>query len=257
MEEDKTSFFLEIGKNCFREADIFKKAVEYKSLLYQGVNSCSETFVTYDLDERLLALLAEAGIRKNPCSENVFSLVDTNSQKTEPGVPLSNFWNFQLVENSEKPDLRIHLYVILKNSSKKRGVTMLSCTKGAFPPLDHLPNFRMFKTLVECGGQEVPLIAKDLRANEGKVFISWTELGLAGIRTLGNLWLEFVDYHEATRDLSVVEDQCFKSPFLENIQDVIGIKDLFILESVQGKIFEEWERRIGIGNYKTEARFTR
>ncbi|MBI2021111.1 hypothetical protein HYS99_01190 [Candidatus Giovannonibacteria bacterium] len=139
----------------------------------------------YALNDKLLAMLAERNIKRQDrpdCRNEIFTLVDENSQEKIPGRASSNYWNFKLLEGDKnKFDLRVTLYVGFGLNLEKRGIVFVPRAHGTFlSPADSLPNFRMFKALVESDADALA-VAREL-ASDGSIVVSWTELGLGGIR---------------------------------------------------------------------------
>lgn len=141
-------------------------------------NSQSKPLKEYALDDRLLGILAERGIVRQPRPDGVFTLVDENSQDPSPrGSSPSNYWNFQFQETESMGgtfNLRICLCIRLESRVVgEAGCLVLPCAYGTFlSPSDELPNARMFRALTESD-PDAPALAKRMAAaDDGKIFVT-------------------------------------------------------------------------------------
>ena len=188
----KATLALVAGEDTLTFNDILIKALELKKLGYRiSPNKAIRInyLKTYVLDDRLLKILAESNIVGQEHSDSIFTLVDQNPQEPAPGFHPSNYWNFE--KKAGKFDLRISLSVEFDISTDEGGVVFKTRAFGTFlSPLNHLPNFRMFKTLVE-NDPKATAFAKEMAANNGRLVVSWDELGLAGICELNDLFYQF------------------------------------------------------------------
>lgn len=193
----KKTIVLTMGVDTFTLLDLLRKAATHKGLnLQEGASrACSEPIKVYELDDKLLAVLAERGIKRQArpdCRNRIFTLIDENPQKEVHGWSPSNYWNFKLLEGDERKfNLQVTLSVGFGINLEKRGIVFVPQANGSFlSPVDQLPNFRMFKMLVE-NDENVSAVAKELAASDGGIVVTWTELGLGGICELANLFAEF------------------------------------------------------------------
>ncbi len=196
-----------MGVDTLTLIDLFRKAAAHKGLrLCEGASQAySEPIKVYKLDDKLLAALAKRGIRgqdRPDCHHQIFTLVDTNPQKKVPGWTPSNYWNFNLLEGDERRfDLRVSLGFGFTINLKKRGIIFWPQAHGSYvSAADPLPNFRMFKALVE-NDKDAPAIAKELAASKGNIMVTWTELGLGGIRKLSDLFAKFAGENKTIAQL--------------------------------------------------------
>lgn len=193
----KTVIDLVMGVDSFTLLDLLRKAAAHKGLkLHEGASKTySEPIKVYELDDKLLAILAERGVKRQDrpdCRNKIFTLVDENPQKEVLGWSPSNYWNFKLLDGDEcKFNLQVTLSVSFGINLEKRGIVFVPQAHGSFlSPVDQLPNFRMFKALVESD-KNAPAVAKELAASDGSIVVTWTELGLGGIRKFADLFAEF------------------------------------------------------------------
>jgi len=237
------------GKDIFTMLDLLRKAAQYKGLKLQEGQSraMSEPIKVYTLDDRLLAILAEQGIRqygRPDCRNEILTLEDENPQKYVPGFVPSNYWNFKLLEGKKnKFDLRVSLSVGLGITTKGGGgVVFWPQAHGSFlSPVDELPNFRMFKALVESD-KDAPVVAKELAASKGSIIVSWTDLGLGGICGIFDLFVKFTGRNERVLRLGMDSDGIF-CPH-SNPRNVQPGDRLFVAKHVQTKIIETWNRQL-------------
>ena len=182
---------LTMGVEVFTLLDLLRRAAAHKGLeLYEGATRAySKPIKTYVLDEKLLAVLAAQGIRRQArpdCGDEIFTLVDQNPQeKVPPGWAPSNSWNVKLLKGKEaRFDLRVEVSVGFSVSRKKRGIVLMPQAYASLcSAADRLPSFRMFKALVDADA-DAPPVARELAASDGSIVVTWTDLGLGGIRTL-------------------------------------------------------------------------
>lgn len=243
----KATTVLTMGENALTLLDLLRKAAARKGLtLHEGASKVySEPIKEYALDERLLAALAERNIKRQArpdCRNEIFTLVDENPQTKVPGWAPSNYWNFKLVEGDKhRFDLRVTLSVGFGINFEKRGVVLVPQAHGSYVwAADRLPNFRMFKALVE-NDNDVPAVAKELAASDGTVVVTWTELGLGGIRRLADLFTEFAARNETVARLGR-NGEVFNpapSPRYQQPGD-----ELFIPEPAQPKVIDTWRTQL-------------
>lgn len=235
------------GKDCFTLLDLIRKAAAKKGLmLHEGASRpYSEPIATYALDDKLLALLAERGIKRQArpdCQHRIFTLIDENPQEPSPGFAASNYWNFQLVEGQrDRFDLRISLAVGFAVNIEKRGVTLWPQAHGTYlTAADHLPNFRMFKALVESGG-EVLAVAREIAESGGHVLVGWRDLRLGGIRKLSDLFKEFARGNRVVEHLAR-EGEVFNPAPYPSRQEIADT--LFIAEPAQSRVIAAWREQL-------------
>lgn len=248
----KTAMSLTMGVDSFTLLDLLRRAAVHKGLkLHEGASRAySEPIRTYMLDDRLLAILAERGIKQQDrpdCNHEIFTLVDENPQEKVPGWEPSNYWNFKLLSDGKRKfDLQVVLSVGFGLNLEKRGIVLVPQVHGSFlSPSDSLPNLRMFKALVESD-QDAPTVAKELAASDGSIVVTWTDLGLGGIRKLSHLFTEFVGRNEAVRHLT--RDREIFDPAPNPSYQQPG-DELFIAEPAQPKVIGAW--RSQLDEYRT------
>jgi len=245
----ETKTVLEKSRDIFTLVDLIRKVAAHKGLkLHEGASKAySEPIKEYVLDGRLLAILAERGIRRQPrpdCNNGIFTLVDENPQERVLGLGFcaSNYWNFKPVEGDDtKFNLRISLCVGFMLNTQERGIVLLPLAHGSFlSPCDRLPNFRMFKALVESDS-ESSAVAKEIAASEGSIVVTWTNLGLGGIRRLSDLFFEFVGQSKETKQLGMKGEVFDPNPFPQYQQPG---NELFITEPAQPRIIKIWRAQL-------------
>lgn len=241
----KAETTLPAGESALTLLDLLRKAAVYKGLkLDEGSSRArSEPIREYALNEGLLATLTDYGIRRQDrpdCENRIFTLIDHNPQENISGWRASNFWNFKLVEEGKSVfDLRITLSVDFVIDLMRRGVVFVPQAHGTFvSPADQLPNFRMFRALVK-NDQDAPAVAKELAASNGTIVVTWTELGLGGLRRLVDLFFkEFAAGNETIAQLGRNGEIFNPAPSQHHQKPG---DELFISEPAQPKIFEGWQ----------------
>jgi hypothetical protein len=232
------------GVDVFTLLDLLRKVAAQKGLKVQNGASDArfKPIKVYVLDDRLLAVLAERGIKRQTrpdCQNEIFTLVDENPQKKEPGWAPSNYWNFKL--DGHKFDLRVFLSVGFELNTKRRGIVVWPHAHGSFvSPVDQLPNFRMFKTLVESD-KDAPALAKELATSDGSIVVTWTDLGLGGICRLADLFAEFVDGNETIEQVGRSQEVFDPVPYPRYWK---SDDELFVAEPAQPKIIQVWQTQL-------------
>ncbi|MDZ4296602.1 MAG: hypothetical protein U1A16_04525 [Patescibacteria group bacterium] len=243
----KATTVLTVGEDTLTLLDLVRRAATHKGLkLHEGASTAySEPIKEYVLDEKLLAILAGRGIKRQnrPDRRNeTLTLVDENPQERVPGWLPSNCWNFKFLEGDKRAfDLRVTLSVGFGINFEKRGVVLVPQAHGpSSSPTDRLPNLRMFKALVE-NDTDAPAVAKELAASGGTTVVTWTELGLGGIRRLADLFTEFTAGNETVARLGRTGEVFDPAP---NPRYEQPGDELFIPEPAQPKILEAWRAQL-------------
>lgn len=237
------------GGEVFTLLDLLEKAAEFEGLKLEKKwsKAISKPIKSYQLDRRLLSKLAEKGIKKKDRPDDVFTLVDENPQQVTPGWRPSNYWNFKRPDHNPKKDfdLRIELRIGFRLSQEDRGFMLVPLAYGTFlSPTDALPNYRMFRALVE-GDEMLPLVAKRMVKEE--IVITWTDLGLGGLRRMSELFGEFAQGKDSILHLGHNGD-IFSPVPLPRYEQPGG--ELFVAEVAQPKLFRAWREQLG--NYRSK-----
>ncbi|MFA4998550.1 MAG: hypothetical protein WC514_00795 [Candidatus Paceibacterota bacterium] len=235
-----------MGIDALTMLDLLKKAAAYKGLkLQEGASAAySEPVKVYELDDKLLAVLAERGIRRHlrPDAKGIFTLADENFQEKVPGYAPSNYWNFKLVEGSgDKFNLYISLVVGFRISTEGHGIVLWPRAQSPFlSPVDRLPNFRMFKALAESD-KDAPAVVKELAASDGSIVVTWSDLGLGGIRRIESLFVEFTGGNGIL--MSTINRCGILDPYPIPRNQQPG-EELFITESARPKVLRAWRAQL-------------
>ena len=247
----KTTLDLTASVDTFTLLELLRKAAAHKGLkLQEGTSKAySEPIKVYALDNKSLAMLAEQNIKRQnrpDCRNEIFTLVDENPQEKVPGWASSNYWNFKLLEGDKsKFDLRVTLSVGFGLNLEKRGVVLVPQAHGSYvSAADSLPNFRMFKALVESDAG-APEVARELAASDGTIVVTWTELGLGGIRKLSHLFSEFAARNETVAHLGGNGEVFNPAP---NPRYQQPGDELFVAEPAQPKVIQAW--RVQLNEYR-------
>ena len=243
----KTTLNLTANVDSFTLLDLLRKAAVHKGLrLHEGASKAySEPIKVYTLDNKLLAMLAERNIKQQDrpdCRNEIFTLVDENPQEKVSGWSPSNYWNFKPLEGDKsKFDLRVTLSVGFGLNLEKRGVMFVPQAHGSYvSAADSLPNFRMFKALVESD-TDANAVAKELSVSDGTIVVTWTELGLGGIRKLSHLFSEFAGRNETVAQLGRNGEVFNPAP---NPRYQQPGDELFVAEPVQPKVIQAWRTQL-------------
>ncbi len=122
----------------FTLVNLLERAAKHKGLVFDKRSThraVSESIKTYVLDDRLLGVLALAGIEKQErpdCRDRIFTLVDSNPQEPTPGFNPSNYWNFckesapPLTATSRCMAAAVRQDIILSRPSKSELVRLIS-----------------------------------------------------------------------------------------------------------------------------------
>lgn len=243
---EKTNELL-IGDSALTRLDILQKAATHKGLkLFDGTDPVySKPIKEYVLDEKMLALLSVHGIRQQErpdCQGRIFTLVDENPQQFCPGWSPCNWWNFKLMKGSEDTfDLRMALHVSLFIDMQRQGVVFKAQVRGPFVSAgDDLPNYRMFKVLVD-NDLDAPAIVRELATNWGTIVVSWTNFGLGGIQPLVSLFAEWAHDKNTILRLGIDGRIFYPNP---NPPCLDRAKELFIPEPFQPLVLELWRGQL-------------
>jgi hypothetical protein len=177
-----------------------------------------------------------------PESDGVYTLVDNNPQEKIPGFVPSNYWNFgKRKDNDQKFDLRLFLGIKLELSIKERGIIFFPAVFATICSADsRLSNRWAFEALVEDDDASLPDVAKQLaRSQEGRVVVSWTDLGLGGLRMMIDLFLEVAKHKENVFALGQAKKSIFDPAPIDHTGE-----GLFVAEIIQPSIFKTWERQL-------------
>lgn len=243
------------GKDIFNQEELCRLAAQRKGLQLREGDSktVSEPLASVELTAVVLRKLDELGIKRHERPDDVFTLADTNPQVHTPGWTDSNYWNFKPIDLEKGPvssetrrknlkfDLRIDLSVELRVDQRERGVVLVPQASGTFlSPSDPLPNFRMFKALVEIVG-EMPYVAREI-ASYGNVVVSWNDPGLGGLRSLMELYREFSGGKPALEELARRDGIFDPSPFPASNSPVSAVR--YVAETEQPRLFRRWKEEL-------------
>jgi hypothetical protein len=236
---------LEEGRDVFTLLSLLRKAAEFKGLKLAKESESgayTEPIATYVLDRKLLNILAENNIKQHPRPDDIFTLSDENWQEKAPGWSPSNYWNFKKVQGKNEFDLKMTLVAGVNLASyEDRGIRLTTKVHGTFlSACDRLPNFRVFKALVESGVQEVPDVAHKLVAGEGTLVVSWTDIGLGGMRRMSSLFFEV--FGNKSEVNAIANRGGVFNPPPHRLS--MGDKDIFVAEPAQPRVMKAWREQI-------------
>lgn len=232
---------------------LYDRAADHKSVeLADNDLHRSKLIKKYALDAKLLAALSKARIRQVERSDGIFTLSDENPQHIVPGWNPSHYWNFRIDEETQEYDLRIQLSVHLEISDYDRGVVFRPWAfGGCASPADRLPNFRLFKLLTEHD-PEAPEVCKEIAASDGYIVVSWSDLGLGGIRQISELFDEFARGNKAVLELGRTGVIFVPAPWVRNQKPA---EMPYVIEPAQPKLFKIWDGQLQA--YRTRLNIVR
>ena len=226
------------GVDYFSEADLFQKAASLKKLeLLKPNSNSSEKIKEYVLTEDLLKVLAERGIKRRGCTDDIFTLVDENFSDQ------NDDWNFYQLQNGVgKLDLKISLSFRFEIDSEW-GVILRPQTCGAtLSPNYNLPHFHLFKALVESDAASSG-IALEIAKTNSRIIVPWSELGLDGICQRGELFRNhFANNNAEVHELSVRKPNLF-IPYPYPREQGFD-NNFFDVKTAQPRIIRAWGRQL-------------
>ena len=231
MDEPKSA-----EQTIFTLDQLFSMAAAHKGLKIRNpgaLRPCTPNLAVVPIANGIINFLESRGIELHEHSEGMFTLVDTGQQQLIPGRSPSNYWNQKT--NGPVPP-QIELYLTLSLDTKGNGITLWPQASGNFlSPVDSLPNFRMFKAIVESGmAKELPAVAEEIAGSEGHILVTWTELGLTGLKNAVDLFKEFSGGNELLRKLAY-RDEIFRPKISGN---------LYFAKSYQVQVHIEWHYQL-------------
>ncbi len=223
-------------QTIFTLDQLFSMAAGYKGLKVRNpgaLRPCTPNFAVVPIANGIINFLAERGIECHEHSEGMFTLVDTGQQLLVPGRSPSNYWNQKT--NGPVPP-QIELYLTLGLDTGGNGINLWPQASGNFlSPVDRLPNFRMFKAIVESGlTEELPAVAREIAESDGHILVTWADLGLKGLKNAVELFEEFFGGSEPVRKLAY-RDEIFRPKVSGN---------LYFAEGYQGQVEIYWDYQL-------------
>ena len=202
------------------------------TLLAEPARYQTEPIVTYRLDVGILVKLEQLGIRREPRTDGTFTLVDQNPYaKPDDGFARSNYCNFKVGED-EEVDLTVKLFAMAEVSLENRGVVFRPRVCASLVSAsDQPPNSNFFRALIELD-HRAPDVARCL-ARDGKYVVSFSALGLGGLRSLHALLLEFAGGNDAVKGLGY-------AGILEPSPEPLKGRTTFVAETAHPRIFQAW-----------------
>ena len=221
--------------------DLIRMAAKLKDLDYQEGSSRAHStpISTYHVDANVLRILAEHNITEQdrPATDRVLTLVDQSYTKALPGHVPGNYWNFNL--DKEPASHRIGLSVGFGIDTMRRGIILVPQAHATIvSPVDFLPNFHMFRALIKTFETDTPVAMDIANSEEGIVTVTWTDMGLSGIRKLSELFREFIADKTALAQLATQCEVFDPHPY-RRPHEQPG-HELFIPERAQPALFAKW-----------------
>ncbi len=231
----------EICQKFLESKDLIQRALPEGITIKQREDShCYSTyFGRYRIEGRFLEALNRAGFKLYPRTDGITTLVDENPQSPTPGFRPSNYWNFKTT--GEKTDeLLFDIGLIAFLRQKARGIVLIPHVSSPFlSPADTLPQYRVFVVISGFDPQAHPIIHQ-IAINKGEKIVSWTDIGLGGIRSIQELFLEFTS---GNKELERLARSCV-SPFDPDPFPRTSVSDKYLPEPHQQALFELWNKQL-------------
>jgi len=221
--------------------DLVRRTAQYLGVVHAegSEDAQSKSIAQYPLDDRTLALLVKNGF-EHVRERGVFCLSDQTIHQTG-SIHLGTYWNFRYGDRDRKDDpLYINLSVGFGIRKAERAMTVVPRAHGPFLSASHpKAHQRLFHCLVELH-PEGPEVLKKVDAAGERLFVPWADLGLAGIRSIHDLFGEFSRDKEEIKRLS--HHRLF-DPAPQEDRRKPG-DEPFFAERVHRQIFEGWRGQL-------------
>lgn len=231
---------LKQGVDFFTGRDLYEMTAHLLGLRMAQNDSLvlSRPLKNYRLKPKLLAFLANCGIKQQQRPDGIFTLIDGNLQNEVPGWAPSNYWNFREVKDIS--NLKLGLTIRLQMDQQKSGILVLPATSaGLVSPCDHLPNWRMFQAIARYDEHVPRLVLKLANSEKGHFLVIWKELKLEGLRTLDDLFRDFAGNNEAISQLA-----SHHLVFEPKPHHSCSAEMQYIVKEVQEKILAQWRQQL-------------
>ena len=213
------------------EEDLVREAVDYLGIELECFEtkphtiSYTKTLGSYKLEGEFLEALKKNGFKLDKREDGITTLYDEN--------PPNDYWNFK-----EENELLITLHLKPHVSKRERGVVFHPLAHGTFlSPVDGLIMFRFFKVVADYDTKTHPSVRRLVNEEVGTFTVSWTEIGLGGIKIIGELFDEFVGYKEKIKELAKSRFNPFEPDPKEDCWK-------FIPEPFQPALFNIWQKQV-------------
>jgi|GEM_PF-3118003 len=243
MKEPKNDFVA--GKELFTLRELLDKAAELKGMKVLRVShgeTTTEPIAEFVPDAAMLRHLREQGMVYEENGDMCY-LRDDNAQPPPPfGFASSVGWSFKRKEDGRGYDFVLKLHVSMKQVAVERGILLWPIVYGTCASAcDSLPNYRLFKALIEGPGAKVPDVAREIVQGEGMIPVTWTELGLGGLRSIRALFDEFIQRKQELWELGLTH-KVFDPKPLQTFEK--PDHDPFLIESAQPRLFRLWKSQL-------------
>lgn len=230
----------EIEGQMLSEETLIKKALASKSLeLAQSHPFRSNSVITYLLNGVFLEALEENSFELTERPDGIITLSDKLARQT--GIDYLNYWNFRNREG-EKDELALALGVSASLSQRQRGIVLFpNVLGGTCLSAEAISSQkRVFEVAVRVFPTTPPIIHEIVKGG-GEIVVSWTEMGMGGIRPIEGIFDEF----RGEDNDNMVKQLCRSgmSPFEPNPYSLIT-KDAFLPEPYQPLLFHIWTEQL-------------
>ncbi|MBI4036559.1 hypothetical protein HY386_01625 [Candidatus Daviesbacteria bacterium] len=217
--------------------DIITRALELNGLSVGQVNSDTTTFsqpiTRYSIDSNLRSFLEEREFRFRP-SDHGLHLINTQAHG-DIG------WRF----DPNARELFLSPIVRIQIMQQERGVMVYPDIGGSLKAscMHEYSNYRLFLALTEYDQQSSDL-SRRVVVNEGRLLIPWQELGLAGIRTVQELFNELFRNRELVESLARIYHLSPFRPHIYSPDQFEHPERKFIEEALQGTLLRQWRTQL-------------
>lgn len=221
-------------KEFYTTRELLELAAGSKGVDLRDNTKQSRAIKSYALDSHLLSLLKEDGVRVY--SESQYLILEYAGGR----------WNYTPHKGKNYLDLHIDLEVMAYVKQEYRGVLFVPYVWGCSGcSSEAMPHKHMFQLLVECDENSLQ-IAREIAESEGEgLVVGWSELGLGGLRTLGEVFREFFGENEVIEHIARKEYVFDPLPYPRFPRD----KTIHVIEPAQPRIIQAWREQLN--NYRS------
>jgi len=179
------------------ETDLYAMAATVRNIPFNKEGDAFSRIGEYTLDDHLLLALSERRITRMPDvlrSKRFMELSDYGVCKS--GAPMrTRIWRFKRNEDGIT-DLRVFIDLWFE-LNRNQGVTLsprVVCNGGSAS--NPIANFHFFTVLIENDDASTAL-CRELLQNEGRILVSWNEMGIDGVSDIVNFFKELTRENRA------------------------------------------------------------
>lgn len=193
-----------------------------------------------NLDRSLLEVLSKQGFVKQDRPDKVFTLIDEKSGNTHG---TTDYWNFR-----EEDSLVLSAGIFLFVNTQLRGVVLEPRVYGSFISPGHLPTHIRMAQAITGYTIEAPEVLRQV-AQEGKLVVTYREIGVSGVRTIRELFEELFGRRESVNRLAHSHLSPFNPPVHSPAYGEHPEKN-FVPEELQPILLQQWKKQLE--NFKSQ-----